>query len=423
MNEMGVLEVPAQPLDHTPILDPEPTINLNEQQLTKIARSIPVPLPSKFSEQNEAPQSNGKKRNKQTSPSRSSLAVAAAPEPTASLPCSPLADAAAAGEEAAKRQRRQRVLVDMHNQKDGKDNDNEQGVIENAYERERLERIKRNQEVMQQMGLRQLAVQTATVARPVFDSASGEGNHSSKPRRRAGPNKKDKFSAAQAGPRRSSARNRHQAGEYSEKTDITAFLQDGATDDDVLEPLTAEDFLLGLEDYFKLNNIDISNAVKVDGHYRGWVPKDVAETYGLPLEYPGDDWIRSAGAGAAAGPSSTSTGSGKRGRKKGGRGGGSDAKAKSSASLSYNPNAYFYRHVAPHQRQAQGEWTQEERDKFMEVVRVWGVGDSWGLFASHICQRVGYQCSAFYRDVIIPSGAVIDDRFKMTRSGKAVFVR
>ena len=195
-------------------------------------------------------------------------------------------------------------------------------------------------------------------------------------------------------------------------------MEDGG--DDALESLDADDYLLDLEDYFKLNNIDVSAAIRVDGHYRGWVPREVAEMYGLPLEHPGDDWIRSAG--AAAGPSA-SAGSGKRGRKKGSRGGGSDAKAKSSASLSYNPNAYFYRHVAPHQHQAQGEWTQEEQDKFMQVVREWGVGDNWGLFASHISQRVGYQCSAFYRDVIIPSGAVIDDRFKMQRNGKAMFVR
>ncbi len=37
-------------------------------------------------------------------------------------------------------------------------------------------------------------------------------------------------------------------------------------------------------------------------------------------------------------------------------------------------------------------------------------------------QRVGYQCSAYYRDVIIPQGLVIDRRFKMTRNGRAVYV-
>ena len=31
-----------------------------------------------------------------------------------------------------------------------------------------------------------------------------------------------------------------------------------------------------------------------------------------------------------------------------------------------------------------------------------GCGDKWGLFASYIPHRVGYQCSAAYRHIIIP---------------------
>lgn len=112
----------------------------------------------------------------------------------------------------------------------------------------------------------------------------------------------------------------------------------------------------------------------------------------------------------------------------------------------------------------------------METARAHGVGDKWGLFASHLPQRVGYQCSAYYRqaglaggpgaagqagrppcraetrladhagrcsaclctppdpapaacpwelprrDVIIPMGLVIDRRFRMTRNGRAVYV-
>ena len=51
-----------------------------------------------------------------------------------------------------------------------------------------------------------------------------------------------------------------------------------------------------------------------------------------------------------------------------------------------------------------------------------GVGDKWGLFASHLPQRVGYQCSAYYREVVIPAGEAVDARFRMTRGGKAVWV-
>ena len=73
-------------------------------------------------------------------------------------------------------------------------------------------------------------------------------------------------------------------------------------------------------------------------------------------------------------------------------------------------------------RQAMGEWTQEEHELFMHIAREHGVGDRWGLFASHIPQRVGYQCSAYYRDCIIARGFVFDPRFKMARSGTPVFV-
>ena len=40
-----------------------------------------------------------------------------------------------------------------------------------------------------------------------------------------------------------------------------------------------------------------------------------------------------------------------------------------------------------------------------------------------IPQRVGYQCSAFYRDVAIPQGWVVDRRYRMPRGGgRAVYV-
>jgi hypothetical protein len=135
----------------------------------------------------------------------------------------------------------------------------------------------------------------------------------------------------------------------------------------------------------------------------------------------------------------------------------SDARAFSHTQLQKNPNAYFYRHVVPHEQQvmgrqpgrrwvaclgacrvwrgeqgngilcfpavtlpqqqslavscclpsslaclpcplqAQGEWTEEEHEAFVATAREHGVGDKWGLFASYLPQRVGYQCSAYYR--------------------------
>ena len=39
---------------------------------------------------------------------------------------------------------------------------------------------------------------------------------------------------------------------------------------------------------------------------------------------------------------------------------------------------------------------------FPQVAMEHGCGDKWGLFASYIPHRVGYQCSAAYRHIIIP---------------------
>ena len=41
-------------------------------------------------------------------------------------------------------------------------------------------------------------------------------------------------------------------------------------------------------------------------------------------------------------------------------------------------------------------------DWFGQVAKLYGCGNKWGLFASHIPHRVGYQCSATYRNIIIP---------------------
>lgn len=72
--------------------------------------------------------------------------------------------------------------------------------------------------------------------------------------------------------------------------------------------------------------------------------------------------------------------------------------------------------------QAMGDWTEEEHELFMRTAQEHGVGDKWGLFASYIPQRVGYQCSAYYRETVIPRGLIFDPRFRLTRGGKAVFV-
>ena len=99
--------------------------------------------------------------------------------------------------------------------------------------------------------------------------------------------------------------------------------------------------------------------------------------------------------------------------------------------LHKNPNAYFYRHNVPGEDTWHGEWAAEELERFVEarvrqglpsddlharpahcnsrgrcrplqVATTHGCGDKWGLFASYIPHRVGYQCSAAYRHILIP---------------------
>lgn len=148
-----------------------------------------------------------------------------------------------------------------------------------------------------------------------------------------------------------------------------------------------------------------------DGAFRGDVHQGVAAACGIPLR-PGA--ALPAGVARATRPPVLAAPRG---------GYSSIARAAAAASLRSNPNAYFYRHPPPGVTQATGPWSAAEAAAFLATARRWGVGSHWGLFASHIpTGRVGYQCAAFYRDVAIPSGAVLDDRFYLNAAGKAVWV-
>lgn len=63
------------------------------------------------------------------------------------------------------------------------------------------------------------------------------------------------------------------------------------------------------------------------------------------------------------------------------------AKAVAQMMFKKNPNMYFYRHNEPGVEQWTGDWTEEEKQKFLEVAREHGCGDKWGLFASYIPHR------------------------------------
>jgi hypothetical protein len=79
----------------------------------------------------------------------------------------------------------------------------------------------------------------------------------------------------------------------------------------------------------------------------------------------------------------------------------SSAKRQSFSLMNTNPNAYFYRHVAPDQVKRTGAWNSEEKRLFLEAIKVHPPSSGkWGLFATHIPGRVGYQCRNFYHRML-----------------------
>ena len=101
---------------------------------------------------------------------------------------------------------------------------------------------------------------------------------------------------------------------------------------------------------------------------------------------------------------------------------GESAKEFARSMMLKNPNAYFYRHNAPGEETWAGDWSAEEVELFVATAVRLGCGNKWGLFASHIPHRVGYQCSAAYRTLIIPRGLLRDHNFRLTARGEAVWV-
>ena len=77
--------------------------------------------------------------------------------------------------------------------------------------------------------------------------------------------------------------------------------------------------------------------------------------------------------------------------------------------------------MEPGEEQWSSEWTEEEEVLFLDTVKQNGCGDKWGLFASYIPHRVGYQCSAFYR-TLLARGLIFDPHYRMNDNGVAVYV-
>ncbi|KAI7819704.1 hypothetical protein BC939DRAFT_251022 [Gamsiella multidivaricata] len=160
-------------------------------------------------------------------------------------------------------------------------------------------------------------------------------------------------------------------------------------------------------------------AIRVDGHYKGWLHPDLIEKYGFEKTSE-EAWEANGGGSFSFGDplGQTEQSSAFRSKFKKPK---HDAKMVSKASFKKNPNAFFYRHNEPGQEQWMGDWTQEESELFLKVAREHGCGDKWGLFSSHIPHRVGYQCSNHYRQVVLPEGLVFDPNYKYTSTGSPVY--
>ncbi|KAF9915278.1 hypothetical protein BX616_006523 [Lobosporangium transversale] len=161
-------------------------------------------------------------------------------------------------------------------------------------------------------------------------------------------------------------------------------------------------------------------AIRVDGHYKGWLNEGVMKRYGF--EKSAQEAWEANGGGAFSFKDLQGLGDSTGGAKsKSSKKPKHDAKMVAKAMFKKNPNAFFYRHNEPGQEQWTGDWTTEEGELFLKVVKEFGCGDKWGLFASHIPHRVGYQCSNYYRQVVLPTGLVFDPNYEYTSRGKPVY--
>ncbi|PRP85125.1 hypothetical protein PROFUN_07196 [Planoprotostelium fungivorum] len=108
-------------------------------------------------------------------------------------------------------------------------------------------------------------------------------------------------------------------------------------------------------------------------------------------------------------------------RKEGSMEGWSVARIKAYEMRKTNPNAYYYRFNDPGEEQKSGGWTKAEGELFLKRMEEVGVNGQWGVFAMAIPGRVGYQCSNYYRQLVV-SGQIKDPNYIVDDKGKAHFL-
>ncbi|GMH39675.1 hypothetical protein BSKO_07573 [Bryopsis sp. KO-2023] len=304
------------------------------------------------------------------------------------------------------KRRVKRTLIDVHSEEPLQEDEE----LENEFERERAERIRRNEAIMEKLGVQNAAKRLGNRMDADLKIRS--------PAKRKAPtkaSKQDVDSPVMMATRRSA-----RIKGVPAKIQALLELEDPSDKEETVpkKKNKGEDHGSAMfqEDYFKFIGEEVEPVLVSDAHFKGWVNPEICERY--DIEQNADlAWEKNGGGKWTRKIDKNEIPSNLKAK------GWSDARAYASTMLKKNPNSYFYRHVAPHQKQAHGEWTQEEHDAFLDTAKKFGVGDKWGLFASYIPNRVGYQCSAYYRDVIIAQGLIFDQRFKITQSGKAHFVK
>jgi len=131
--------------------------------------------------------------------------------------------------------------------------------------------------------------------------------------------------------------------------------------------------------------------LKVDGHFYGWVEESKRSALGI-AEDAASAWSSAGGGTFSRNMKVEDCPDVAKARILRQRGW-SVAKAVSKTLLWKNPNAYFYRHAAPGDSRKFGDFSEEETKRFVAIAREYGCGDKWGLFASYLPGRVGYDCS------------------------------
>ncbi|PNH04561.1 hypothetical protein TSOC_009254 [Tetrabaena socialis] len=268
-------------------------------------------------------------------------------------------------------------------------------MMTSDLDRERAARMRRNEEMLATIGVTKALTE-------VLHHREGGGD---------GPR------ASRQAP--SSKRGRVKAVEPIRKSQrlVVAGTAQHAEEGEPEEPATTSGRGVGMtqEQYLASKGLPLpAGHFRTDGCFLGWVQKDVAARHGI-CSSAAEAWEQGGGGSFSRKIRKADVPTELKAK------GWSDARAFAAGQLRKNPNAFFYRHTAPGEEQAQGAWTDAEHELFVATARQHGVGDKWGLFASYIPNRVGYQCSAYYKQFIIPSGLILDARFRLDAWGDAIF--